>query len=87
MATALAQNKTLKVLDLSSAEQHRFLLRPQAKGDPIQYITLKQFIEHLMLGVSPNTTLERVELDFPPWLSGQIKCEFFVTVLVPLFLC
>ena len=87
MATALAQNKTLKVLDLSSAEQHSFLLGPQAEGDPIQYIALKQFIEHLMLGVSPNTTLERVELHFPPWLSGQIKCEFFVTVLVPLFLC
>ena len=87
MATALAQNKTLKVLDLSSAEQHWFLLGPQDIGDLTQYIALKQFIEHLMLGVSPNTTLERVELNFPPWLSGQIKCEFFVTVLVPLFLC
>ena len=87
MATALAQKQTLKVLDLSSAEQHRFLLRPQAKRDLTQHIALKQFIEHLMLGVSSNTTLERVELNFPPWLSGQIKCEFFVTVLVPLFLC
>ena len=87
MATALAQNKTLKVLDLSSDEPRRFLLGPQAKGDLTQYIALKQFIEHLMLGVSPNTTLERVKLNFPPWLSGQIKCEFFVTVLVPRFLC
>ena len=87
MATALAQNKTLKVLDLCSAEQHRFLLGPQAIGDLTQYIALKQFIEHLMLGVSLNTTLERVKLNFSPWLSGQIKCEFFVTVLVPRFLC
>ena len=87
MATALAQKQTLKVLGLSSAEHHMYLLRPQAKRDLTQHIALKQFIEHLMLGVSSNTTLERVELNFPPWLSGEIKCEFFVTVLVPLFLC
>ena len=87
MATALAQNKTLKVLDLSSAEQLSFPLGPRAIGDLTQYIALKQFIEHLMLGVSPNTTLERVKLNLPPWLSGEIKCEFFVTVLVPHFLC
>ena len=87
MATALAQNKTLKVLDLSSAEQHSFLLGPQSIGDPIQCIAVKQFIKHLMLGVSFNTTLERVKLNFSPWLSGLIKCEFFVTVLVPRFLC
>ena len=87
MATTLAQKQTLKVLDLSSVEQHSFPLGPQAIGDLTQYMALKQFIEHLMLGVSSNTTLERVELNFPPLLSGQIKCEFFVTVLVPLFLC
>ena len=65
MAAALAQNKTLKVLRLTSAQREHLT----------QYKVMKEFIEHLMLGVSLNTTLERVYLNFPPWLSGHIKCE------------
>ena len=47
----------------------------KAKGDLTQYPVMKQLMNHIQLGVSMNTTLERVELDFPPWLSGCIKRE------------
>ena len=73
----------MKVLKLTGADERDFRLQSkikigQAKGDLTQYTVMKQFIEHLLLGMSPNTTLERVELDFPPWLSGHIKCELLL---------
>ena len=51
------------------------ILVGKAKGDLTQYSVMKQLMNHIWLGVSMNTTLERVELDFPPWLSGCIKRE------------
>ena len=73
----------MKVLKLTGADEHDFRLQlkikeGQAKGDLTQYTVMKHFIEHILLGVYPNTTLERVELDFPPWLSGDIKCELLL---------
>ena len=71
----------MKVLKLTGADEHdirRFHSRKwegKAKGDLTLYTVMKHFVEHLLLGVLPNTTLERVELKFPPWLSGHIKCE------------
>ena len=47
----------------------------KAKGDLTQYPVMKQLVKHIQLGVLKNTTLEKVELDFPPWLSGCIKRE------------
>ena len=47
----------------------------KAKGDLTLYTVMKHFVEHLLLGVLPTTTLEKVELEFPPWLSGHIQCE------------
>ena len=80
-ASALAQNKTMKVLKLTGADEHdirRFHSRKwegKAKGDLTLYTVMKHFVEHLLLGVLPTTTLEKVELEFPPWLSGHIQCE------------
>ena len=76
----LAQNKTVRVLRLTGADtgDHSVMRRIEerkAKGDLTQYPVVKQLIKHLQLGVSSNTTLEKVELDFPPWLSGCIKRE------------
>ena len=51
------------------------ILEGKAKGDLTQYPVMKQLMNHIQLGVSMNTTLERVELDFLPWLSGCIECE------------
>ena len=51
------------------------ILEGKAKGDLTQYPVMKQLMNHIQLGVLKNTTLERVELDFPPWLSGCIKRE------------
>ena len=75
---ALAQNKTIQVLKFTGADVRDWRLtwkirEGKAKGDLTQYPALKQFITHLLLCVSRNTTLERMELDFPPWLSGCIK--------------
>ena len=84
MAAALAQNKTLKVLSLTSAQRDDDLLS-QAKGRLTQSKVMKEFIEHLMLGVSLNTTLERVYLEFPPWLSGHIMCELLLQQCWALF--
>ena len=90
---ALAQNKTIQVLKFTGADVRDWHLRRRihegkAKGDLTQYPVMKQFITHLLLGVSRNTTLERMELDFPPWLSGCIKrkltqchsLDFYVSV-------
>ena len=76
----LAQNKTMRVLKLTGADVRDFrleckILEGKAKGDLTQYPVMKQLVNHIQLGVSMNTTLERVELDFPPWLSGCIKRE------------
>ena len=76
----LAQNKTIRVLKLTGADarDHRLkckILEGKAKGDLTQYSVMKQLMNHIWLGVSMNTTLERMELDFPPWLSGCIECE------------
>ena len=76
----LAQNKTMRVVKLTGADvrDHRLkckILEGKAKGDLTQYSVMKQLITHIQLGVSMNTTLEKVELDFPPWLSGCIKRE------------
>ena len=77
---ALAQNKTIQVLKFTGTDVRNERLTWKihegiAKGDLTQYPAMKQFITHLLLGVSRNTTLERMELDFPPWLSGCIKCK------------
>ena len=74
----MAQNKTMRVLKFTGADvlDERLtwkILEGKAKGDLTQYPVMKQFITHLLLDVSRNTTLERMELDFPPWLSGCIK--------------
>ena len=76
----LAQNKTIRVLKLTGADarDHRLeykILEGKAKGDLTQYPVMKQLMNHIWPGVSMNATLERVELDFPPWLSGCIKRE------------
>ena len=76
----LAQNKTMRVLKLTGANVRDFSLRyrilqGKANGDLTQYSVMKQLVNHIQLGVSMNTTLERVEVDFPPWLSGCIKRE------------
>ena len=76
----LAQNKTVRVLRLTGADvgDHSVMRRikeRKAKGDLTQYPVMKQLIKHLQQGVSSNTTMEKVELDFPPWLSGCIKRE------------
>ena len=73
----------MKVLKLTGADERDFRLQSkikegQAKGDLTQCTVMKHLIEHLLLGVPLNTTLERVELDFPPWLSGHIKCELLL---------
>ena len=47
----------------------------KAKGDLTQYPVMKQLKDHIQLGLLKNTTLENVELDFPPWLSGCITRE------------
>ena len=62
MTAALAQNKTLQVLELT-------------ERDLTEYPGVKQFITHLFLGVSRNTTLERVKLGFRHRISGSIKRE------------
>ena len=51
------------------------MLEGKAKGDLTQYPVMKQLVNHIQQGVLKNTTLNRVELDFPPWLSGCIKRE------------
>ena len=76
----LAQNKTMRVLKLTGADvcdfrQEYKIRQGKAKGDLTQYPFMKQLVNHIQLGVSMNTTLKRVELDFPPWLSGCIKRE------------
>ena len=70
----------MRVLKLTGADVCDFrleckILEGKAKGDLTQYPVMKQLVNHIQLGVSMNTTLERVELDFPPWLSGCIKRE------------
>ena len=70
----------MRVLELTGADarDHRLeskILQGKAKGDLTQYPVMKQLVNHIQLGLSMNTTLERVELDFPPWLSGCIKRE------------
>ena len=69
MTAALAQNKTVQVLKLTGTGMR------MAEEELAQYPVMKQFIKHLLLGVSGSITLERVELDFHPWLSGCITCE------------
>ena len=76
----LAQNKTIRVLKLTGADvrDHRLaskIFESKAKGDLTQYPVMKQLKDHIQLGLLKNTTLENVELDFPPWLSGCIKRE------------
>ena len=76
----LAQSKTIRVLKLTGADKrdHRLaskILEGKAKGDLTQYPVMKQLMEHIWLGVSMNATVERVELNFPPWLSCCIECE------------
>ena len=76
----LAQNRTIRVLKLTGADVRNRLLKfkireDKVKGDLTQYSVMKQLMNHIWLGVSMNTTLERVELNFPPWLSGCIKRE------------
>ena len=76
----LAQSKTIRVLKLTGADACNPYLQfkifvGKAKGDLTQCSVMKQLMTHIQLGVSMNTTLERVELDFPPWLSGCIKRE------------
>ena len=71
------------MLKLTGADERDFRLQSkimegQAKGDLTQYMVMKHFIEHILLGVSLNTTLKRVELDFPPWFSGHINCELLL---------
>lgn len=83
---ALAQNKTMRVLKFLGADVRdlRLTLKIQegkAKGDLTQYPVMKQFITHLLLGLSRNTALERMELNFPPWLSGCIKCKLTQCVI------
>ena len=70
----------MRVLKLTGADvcdfrQEYKIRQGKAKGDLTQYPVMKQLVNHIQLGVSMNTTLERVELDFPPWLSGCIKRE------------
>ena len=68
----------MRVLELTGADvhnKHLKILEGKVTGDLTQYPVVKQFISHLLLGVSKNTALERVELDFPPWFSGCIKRE------------
>ena len=90
----LAHNKTIRVLKFTGADvldkRLTWKIRMgKAKGDLTQYSAMKQFITYLLLGVSRNTTLENMELDFPPWLSGCIKCkltqchslDFYVSVV------
>ena len=77
---SLAQNKTMRVLEFTGADVlderlTRKIRKSKAKGDLTRYPAMKQFITHLLLGISRNTTLERMELDFPPWLSGCVKCK------------
>ena len=69
MAAALGQNKTMRslVLNESSGRQFRLSLA--------QYSAVKQFVNYLLLGVSRNSTLEKVKLQLP-CLSGFIKREF-----------
>ena len=69
MTAALAQNKTVQVLKLTGTRMRK------GEEELTQYPVMKQFIKHLLLGVSRSTTLERAELDFHPWLSGCITCE------------
>ena len=69
MTATLAQNKTVQVLKLTGTGMRK------AEEELIQYPVMKQFIKHFLLGVSGSITLERVELDFLPWLSGCITCE------------
>ena len=91
---ALAQNKTMRVLKFSGADVldeglRRKKRKGKTKGDLTQYPVMKQFITHLLIDVSRNTTLEKMELDFPPWLSGCIKrklaqchsLDFYVSVI------
>ena len=69
MTAALAQNNTVQVLKLTGTGMRK------AEEDLTQFPVVKQFIKHLLLGVSRSITLERAELDFPPCLSGCIKRE------------
>ena len=69
MTAALAQNTTVQVLKLTKTRMRK------AEGELAQYPVVKKFIKHLLLGVSGSITLERVELDFLPWLSGCITRE------------
>ena len=56
MATALGQNKAMRFLLLNGSEL--------IESDSTQYSAVKQFVIHLLLGVSRNSTLERVEIRF-----------------------
>ena len=69
MAAVLGQNKTMRslVLNASSGTPFRLSLT--------QHSAVKQFVKYLLLGVSRNSTLEEVHLQFP-CLSGFIKREF-----------
>ena len=68
MATVLGQNKTMQSLELKDSG-------PFGSG-LTQYSAVQQFVKHLLLGVSRNSTLERVELCLLLGLSCVIECEF-----------
>ena len=67
MATALGENKTMRSLELKDLGLFDL--------DLTQYSAVQQFVKYLLLGVSRNSTLERVELCLLS-LSCVIECEF-----------
>ena len=69
MAAALGQNKTMRSLVLNGSSGTPFEL------GLTQYSAVKQFVKYLLLGVSRNSTLERVDLKLSS-VSGCIKREF-----------
>ena len=68
MAAALGQNKTMRFLALNGSGL--------IESDLTQYSAVQQFVKYLLLGVSRNSPLERVEISFFPFLLGFVKREF-----------